>query len=214
VVYAVEFDRKIFELGSGIFSGYMNVKWIHSDILDFALSRISLDGLKVVGALPFSITSPIIEYLINWRKKIRTIYIIIQKEVAGRLTARPGDEDYGSFTLFVGFYTRVKRLMDIRKNSFFPVPKVDATLLRMDVLSSPSVAVRDEDIYLRVVRQAFAGRRKTLLTGLSHKEALGLDRKGVAAALSKAGIDPSRRAETLDAAEFASIADAAIDILS
>jgi len=213
IVYAVEIDRKIYEAVSDIFSRSPNVRILNGDVIDFDMAVLSEDRLKVVGALPFYITSPIIQYLMQWKGRIDEIYIVIQKEVADRLAAKTGDKDYGAFTLFVRYHTKVQHVMDIKKNCFFPVPKVDSSLLKMTVLDTPSVMVKDDQTLFKIIRQSFGQRRKTLLTSLSHKRGLGLDKDGVRHLLKAVGIDPKMRPEGLSLEQFAAISDAFVDFV-
>lgn len=213
-VYAVEKDRKIHALVKDLLKGYKNLEVIHADFLRFDIPELPAGRLKVVGALPFYITTVIIQRLIETRDRIDEIYIIVQKEVARRIVAKEGDEDYSSLSLFVRFYSTPELILNIKKGAFFPVPTVDTELVKIKILPYPSVNVKSEEIFSKVVRQSFGHRRKTILTGLSHKDVLGLDRKEVRAALERSAIDPSRRPETLSIEEFGRLSDAIVDFLS
>ncbi|MDB4349859.1 16S rRNA (adenine(1518)-N(6)/adenine(1519)-N(6))-dimethyltransferase RsmA, partial [Omnitrophica bacterium] len=186
-VYAVEKDKKLYELAKELLSGHKNLEVIYCDFLRFDIGDKSSEDLKVVGALPFCITSPIIQHLLNFRERISAIFIIVQKEVARRLAAKAGEDDYSALSLFVQFSSQVELLMDIRKDVFFPAPKVDAKLVKLTILRQPPVKVRDEKALFKVIRQAFAQRRKTLLASLSHKGILGLDREAIGHILGDLG---------------------------
>ncbi|MEE8359311.1 MAG: rRNA adenine dimethyltransferase family protein, partial [Candidatus Omnitrophota bacterium] len=165
-------------------------------------------------ALPFYITTPILERLLEKREKIEEVSIIVQKEVAERLAARPGEDDYSSLSLFVQFFCDVEKLLDIKKKVFFPEPKVDSSLVRLRVLSKPRVDVRDVEALFKTIRQAFSQRRKTILSALSQKKTRGIPKDRVRAALQRLGIDPKSRAETLGLEDFARISEALVDISS
>lgn len=185
---------------------------VEADVLDLDLSatiaealapRPDLGRVHVAANLPYYISSPVVAHLVAHRRAIADATLMLQREVVDRLTAEPGGKEYGSLTVFVSMYTKARRLFDVPPGAFRPVPKVHSSVVRMEMLSAPAVDVGDEARFFRIVRAAFAQRRKTLENNLS---AIGY--AGVAAA---AGIDPRRRAETLGLAEFAALADAARD---
>lgn len=213
-VYAVEKDKKIYGLSKELLSKYKNLELISCDFLKFDIGSLPFKSMKVVGALPYYITTPIIERLLDFRKRIDTISIIVQKEVARRLAAGEGEDDYSSLSLFVQFYSEVELLMDIKRGCFFPTPDVDSTLVRLKILPRPAIEVKDREMLFKVIRQAFNQRRKTMLSVLSQKAALGLDKKEMAGLLDNVGIDPKMRAESLGLSHFAKISDAIVDFLS
>jgi 16S rRNA (adenine1518-N6/adenine1519-N6)-dimethyltransferase len=212
-VYAVEKDRKLCALAGELLAGKKNLEMIHRDFLEYDLGLIPETGIKVFGALPFYITTPIIQRLFEARRRIDSIYIIVQKEVAARFTARPGGDDYSSLSLFVRFFACPEVIRAIKKDAFFPIPKVDAVFVKLDVLKERPVKVNDEETLFKVIRQAFMQRRKKLSSSLSHKEALGLNKGQMTELLESLSIDPARRAETLSLEEYAGIADGVIDFL-
>ncbi|MFH1753665.1 MAG: 16S rRNA (adenine(1518)-N(6)/adenine(1519)-N(6))-dimethyltransferase RsmA [Candidatus Omnitrophota bacterium] len=211
-VWAVEKDRKLYGLVSSLLSRYENLTVAQGDILDFDIGALPGGKIKVVGALPFYITTPILEKLFENRQRIEEIYIIIQKEVALRLAAGPGEDDYSSLSLFAQFYCDIKKLLDIRRKAFFPEPKVDSALLRLRVLSRPSVTVRDEAALFRTIRRAFSQRRKTILSSLSGKGAMGVSKDRMRGMLEVLGVDPKSRAETLALGDFARISEAIAEV--
>jgi len=209
-VYAVEKDKKIYSLSKEMLSGYKNLDIIHGDFLKFDLSTLG-SGISAVGALPYYITSPIIQHLIVHRKILKDIFIIVQKEVARRLIAKENNRDYSSLSLFVQFYCGIYNLTEIKRSAFFPAPDVDSTFLRLNILPEPKVWVKDEETLFKVIRASFGQRRKTLLASLSHKEALGLKKAQVAHILKDLGIDDKVRPEALPLERFAAIADAILN---
>lgn len=133
---------------------------------------------------------------------------MVQREVAQRLKAQPGTDDYGSVTVFAQYHCVVESVMRVSRNVFYPVPEVDSELIKLTPRDAPAVTVADEELFFRAVRAAFGKRRKTLLNALSSSEELGWSKPEAEAALSSAGIDAGRRGETLSLDEFAAIAKA------
>ena len=206
-VYTVEKDAGLCKVAQGNLKNYKNIEIVCGDILKInvgAIHELPL-RLKIVGNLPYYITTPIIFHLLNQRRYINDIIIMIQKEVAQRIVARPGGKDYGILSCSAQFYTKPEILFHISKGKFYPQPKVDSALLRLKILEKPAVAVKDEEKFLKVIKAAFGQRRKTLLNSLS--AGLKLKRVEVESVLQKCSIDPKRRAETLSLAEFAKIAN-------
>ena len=205
-VYTVEKDARLCKVAAGNLAEFNNVKIICADILKTDLQGFG-SGLKVIGNLPFYITTPIIFKLLEQKKYIDDIIIMVQKEVAGRIVAKPGGKDYGILSCSVQFYTEPEILFHISKNVFRPQPKVDSTLLRLKPLDTTAVCVKDEGNFLKLIKAAFGRRRKTLSNSLSGESGLGLAKEDVEKILRKAGIDPKRRAETLSLEEFAKISN-------
>jgi 16S rRNA (adenine1518-N6/adenine1519-N6)-dimethyltransferase len=160
----VELDSRMCVALKEKFKDLNNVEIINEDILKFDFSPFN--NLKIVGSLPYYITTPIINYLIKNRKHILEINLIIQKEVGQRLLAKPHTKDYGSFCCFVNYFTRPEILFFIKNTCFHPAPKVDSVFVKLEVLSTPSVEVGKEDVFLKIIRTAFSQRRKTLVNNL------------------------------------------------
>lgn len=161
----------------------------------------ALERARVAANLPYYISSPVVALLVEHRRTFADATLMLQKEVVERLTASPGGKEYGALTVFVATYCEARRLFDVPPGAFRPQPSVVSSVVRLVMRPEPAVSIADETLYLRLVRAAFAQRRKTLENNLA---AAGW--KGLAAA---AGIDPKRRAETLALEEFASLANAA-----
>ena len=162
----------------------------------------------VVGNLPYYITSPIIAKLIEAKENVSSIVMMVQREVAQRLQAPPGSDDFGALSVFVQYHCDIHSVMRVSKNVFFPIPDVDSEVVKLTVLEKPRVSVRDEKLFFKIVRASFGKRRKTLLNALSSSEDLGWDKDQAREALEKAGIDAGLRGETLSLEEFARISDA------
>lgn len=201
-LYALEIDRGLAGILKDNTSGQRNIKVINRDILKFD-PRVYFKGtkgkIKVIGNIPYYITTPIIETIIGCRDKISSAFITVQKEFAERITAAKGGKEYGSFSCFVQYYTEPKVLFAIKKNSFFPPPKVDSCLLRLKMREAPAVKVKDEKVFFKIIRAAFNQRRKTLrrsLRGILPAQKLN-------AFLSASPAGPDARPEELSLSDFA-----------
>jgi 16S rRNA (adenine1518-N6/adenine1519-N6)-dimethyltransferase len=183
--------------------GSLGALHVHNaDALRFDFRALAGAGekLRVIGNLPYNISTPLIFHLIEQADAIADMHFMLQKEVVDRLAAPPDTSDYGRLGVMVQYYCKVERLFTVPPGAFHPVPKVDSAVVRLTPHAQPPVPVNDEEVFARVVAQAFAQRRKTLRNTL----------RGVveAEAMSAIDIDPGRRAETLTLAEFAALANA------
>jgi len=210
---AVELDEKLIEPLRVKTFGIGNVEIIHDDILQVDLANLikrkkeefDLSSVRVVGNLPYYITTPIIMKLLEEGCGIDSITVMMQKEVGDRIAAEPGTKLCGAITYSVHYYSDVKELIDVPRECFYPAPKVDSVVLRMDLLAEPAVEVIDADLMFKCIKAGFSQRRKTLLNSVS---SMGdYDKNKVSSALDAAGIETSRRAETLSLKEFAKLAD-------
>lgn len=209
-VFAVEKDKKAFAILQDLVADtFPNLTLISGDILEFDLNSIGASKkIKVIGNLPYYITTPIVEYLIANRQLVDSMLIMVQREVANRLLAAPGTKDYSSLSCFVQYYTKPRYLHTIKRGSFCPMPDVDSSLIKLDMLQKPSVDVKDEAFFFRIVRGAFNQRRKSIINSLSREEVLDMPKDDLSAILKRAGIDPSVRPEMLSLADFARLANA------
>lgn len=198
-VIAIELDDKLYEkLKTGL-AGYDNIQLIHGDALEYSYEN--LPEFKVVANIPYYITTPIIFKLLDARKYLRTITLTVQKEIAERIVAKPGGKDYGVLSIMVQYYSEPSLKFIIPKEAFRPVPKVDSAVVHIRVLKEPSIYVKDQEFFFKLVKTAFSQRRKMLSNSLkSIKE-------DADEWLDKAGIDPQRRPETLSIEEFARLAN-------
>lgn len=162
--------------------------------------------VRVIGNLPYYITTPIIMKLLEEDIDCETITVMMQKEVADRLKAAPGKKECGAISLMVQYFAEVREIAKVPRTVFIPQPKVDSTVLRLDVRKEKPVSVEDEEYFFQVIKAGFALRRKTIANSLS---VLGdLTREEILEALKTAGIDPVRRGETLSLEEYAKLAEA------
>ena len=156
------------------------------------------NDIMVVANLPYYVTTPIIMKIIEEQLPIRGIVVMLQKEVADRISAKPGTKDYGSLSIAIQYYTKAETVMIVPKTVFVPQPNVDSAVVRLTRLEEPAVSVKDEDFFFQVTRASFAQRRKTLLNNLTSQLPDGKEKKeDIVAALNASGIDPVRRGETL-----------------
>ena len=205
-VTAVELDKKLPAVLAKTLEGYENVRIVQGDILKVNIPEImGSEPFKVAANLPYYITTPIIMTLLERRLPISRLVTMVQKEVADRMVAEPGTKAYGALSVAVQYYTQPHVELDAPPRSFIPAPEVDSVVIVCDVREEPPVTVADEKLFFRVVRAAFGQRRKTLSNAL---KGAGFDKELIRTALPAAGIDGTRRGETLSLMEFAAIATA------
>lgn len=212
-VVAVEIDTSAAEILGENLAECDNLKIICGDVLKLDLAEIiknefGTDGkVRVVANLPYYITTPIIMLLIENGLPIESVTVMIQKEVADRLSATHGSKDYGAITLSVQYRCKVTNIVQVPPTSFMPPPKVTSAVIRLDLLDSPPIAVEDEKKLFRVIKAAFAQRRKTLLNTLSSCGGFSMGKGEIENMLLSLGIDPKRRGETLSLEEYAKISE-------
>ena len=210
-VIAVEIDKNLIPILKETLSDVDNVEIVNQDILKTDVNQMvenqgdSVSGVKIIGNLPYYITTPIIMKLLEDGVKANSITVMMQKEVADRIKAFPGSKAYGALSVAVQYYCTVEAVVNVPKEVFVPQPKVDSTVLRLNIREEAPVKLLNREIFFRCVKAGFGQRRKTLLNSLMGIE--GITKEGVKAALEAAGIDPSRRAETLDLEEFAKLSN-------
>lgn len=207
-VVCVEIDSSAIPILTDNLKEFENLKIIHADIMKTDISSLCSEEfgtspVKVCANLPYYITSPVIMSLLNPALPIEDITVMIQKEVAQRIGAKPGSKDYGVLTLAVGYYATSEIVTIVPPSSFMPPPKVESSVIKLTIREKPPVEVKDASLYFKVIKAAFALRRKTLLNALS--SGLGLSKDKVSDILENAEIDEKRRGETLSDEEFARI---------
>jgi 16S rRNA (adenine1518-N6/adenine1519-N6)-dimethyltransferase len=212
-VTSVEIDRLLEPILRETLAGRDNVRLVFADFLQLDLPALLDQAFGprsgiVVANIPYYITTPILERLLAHKARIRRIVLLVQQEFAERLAAKPGTEQYGSMTVFAQYHARVEMAGKVSRSVFLPPPEVGSAIVALTPVMPGTVAVRDETAFFRLVRAAFGQRRKTLLNALAGGDT-GLDRPAAGALLARAGIDPSRRGETLSLQEFARLADRA-----
>lgn len=210
-VVSVEIDDRLLPVLDYTLSEYDNVKIVCGDVLKLDLKKLiqsefGNEKISIAANLPYYITTPIITRLLEQQLPVKNIVIMVQKEVADRLCAREGKKDYGAITLLCRYYTEPEIITKVPSSLFIPPPKVDSAVLRLRVLDEPSVKVKDEKMFFKTVKAAFSQRRKTLLNCLA--SAFPIPKAELTEIMLAAGIEPARRGETLNAEEFARLADA------
>lgn len=213
-LYAVEKDKKICGIMEAQFRQKENLELVQGDILDLDICALvqGPEKLTVFGNIPYFITTPVIEKIIKERRCIKSAYIMIQEEFADRVTSSPGTKDYGSISCYVQFYTKVKKLIKIKKNSFYPRPRVDSCLLELAIPQEPRVRVEEEELMFKIIRKAFSQRRKKVVNTLSHGDFLSMERDDWRGILEKCGIDSSLRAENLSLSDYAKLSNTVGDM--
>ncbi|CRK85353.1 16S rRNA (adenine(1518)-N(6)/adenine(1519)-N(6))-dimethyltransferase RsmA [Neobacillus massiliamazoniensis] len=213
-VVSFEIDQRLLPILNDTLADYKNVTIIHKDILEADVRAVmeeefhEIDDIMVVANLPYYVTTPIIMKLLEEHLPIRGIVVMLQKEVADRISAKPGTKDYGSLSIAVQYYTKAETVMIVPKTVFVPQPNVDSAVIRLTVREKPAVIVKDEKFFFTVTKASFAQRRKTLLNNLTSQLPSGKEKKEeILQALEKSGIEPSRRGETLSLDEFGRLSD-------
>lgn len=210
-VVCVEIDSAAIPILTKNLEECTNLKIIHGDIMKTDIAALVKEEfgenkVKVCANLPYYITSPVIMSLLDPNLPIEDITVMIQKEVAERINSKPGTKDYGVLTLTVGYYATSEIVTIVPPSSFMPPPKVSSAVIKLTMREEPPVKVNSAETYFKVIKAAFALRRKTLLNALSSAD-LGKTKEEITNILEKTGIDPRRRGETLTDEEFALIAN-------
>ncbi|SFT28615.1 16S rRNA (adenine(1518)-N(6)/adenine(1519)-N(6))-dimethyltransferase RsmA [Paenibacillus sp. BC26] len=212
-VAAVEIDNRLIPILTDVLADTPNVHVVHGDVLKLDLAELlreqfaGLSGVSVVANLPYYVTTPILMKLLEEKLPLEHIVVMIQKEVAQRMAAKPGGKEYGSLSVAVQYYCVPELVCIVPHTVFIPQPNVDSAVIKLSLRDKPAVEVEDEAHFFQTVQACFAQRRKTIANNLTayvgkvNREKLGPLLEGI-------GIDPSRRGETLSLEEFASLSRA------
>ena len=210
-VTAIELDTRLLEVLDTTLAQYSNVNIVHGDVLKLDVPSImNHEPFKVVANLPYYITTPIIMSLLESRLPIERLVVMVQKEVALRMVAKPGTKDYGALSVAVQYYTKPDIVLDVPPKSFLPAPAVTSSVIRCVLRDKPPVDVVDEKLFFRVVKAGFAQRRKTFANTM---KTTGLSKDRIEELLVKANIDGQRRGETFTLQEFADVANAWVALI-
>jgi 16S rRNA (adenine1518-N6/adenine1519-N6)-dimethyltransferase len=184
---------------------------IHTDVLQYDFSSCdspSSRKMKIIGNIPYHISSQILFHLLSYRQHISTMILMFQKELADRLVASPGTKEYGIPSVMVSMYTHCSRELIVPGSCFYPEPGVKSSVLKMDIRERPRVELKDHLFFSRVVRTAFSQRRKTLMNNLRSSFLPRFPEHKIAVALREAGIDGGRRGESLTPEELGELSNA------
>ena len=212
-VVAVEIDRALIPILADTLDGYDNVTVINEDVLKVDIAKLAEEQnggkpIKVVANLPYYITTPIIMGLFEKNVPIKSINVMVQKEVADRMQVGPGTKDYGALSLAVQYYAKPYIVANVPPNCFMPRPKVGSAVIRLERYEEPPVQVKDEKLMFRIIRASFNQRRKTLANGLKNSPELDFTKEDIEAAIETLGKGVSVRGEALTLEEFARLSDA------
>ena len=212
-VVAVEIDSTLIPILEDTLSAYDNVSVINEDVLKVDLRKLAEERnggkpIKVVANLPYYITTPIIMSLFESHVPLKSLTVMVQKEVALRMQAGPGTKDYGALSLAVQYYASPYLAANVPPNCFMPRPNVGRAVIRLTRFEETPVQVKDEKLLFRLIRASFNQRRKTLQNGLVNSQELDFTKEQVAAAIATLGVSPSVRGEALTLEQFAALANA------
>ena len=211
-VVAVEIDKTLIPILEDTLSEYDNVQIINQDVLKVDLAKLAEEEnggkpIKVVANLPYYITTPIIMGLFENHVPLKSITVMVQKEVADRMQVGPGTKDYGALSLAVQYYAKPYIVANVPPNCFMPRPKVGSAVIRLERYEEPPVQVTDEKLMFRIIRASFNQRRKTLVNGLKNSPEIQFSKEEIEAAIETLGKGASVRGEALTLEEFARLSN-------
>jgi 16S rRNA (adenine1518-N6/adenine1519-N6)-dimethyltransferase len=211
-VIALEIDPRMIQILKDRLASYHNVDIIETDVLEYDFSSatpgLPARKLTIVGNIPYNISSQILFRLLGYRNHISSMILMFQKELADRFTASTGTKEYGIPTVLLSMYAECSREMLIPRSCFYPEPKIVSTVLKIVFREGPQVDLLDHELFVKIVKMAFSKRRKTLLNNLRSLHILGYSEEDVANVLQDAGVDGTRRGETLTAVELGRLCNA------
>lgn len=215
-VIAVEIDRALIPILEDTLSEYDNVRVINNDVLKVDIAKLAEeenDGkpIKVVANLPYYITTPIIMGLFENHVPIKSITVMVQKEVADRMQEGPGSKEYGALSLAVQYYAKPEIVVNVPPSCFMPQPKVGSAVIRLTRHSEPPVTVKSEKLLFQVIRASFNQRRKTLANGLANYGAFSLPKEELQACIEELGVPVNIRGEALSLEQFAQLSNIIYD---
>lgn len=211
-VIAVEIDKALIPILEDTLDGFENVRVLNEDILKVDIAELAEreNGgrpIKVVANLPYYITTPIIMGLFENHVPVKSITVMVQKEVADRMQVGPGTKDYGALSLAVQYYAKPYIVANVPPNCFMPRPKVGSAVIRLETYENPPVQVADEKLMFRIIRASFNQRRKTLANGLKNSAELHFTKEQIEEAIERLGRGSSVRGEALTLEEFAALSN-------
>ncbi len=209
-VVCVELDTRLFPVLNDTLAGYDNLTLINEDILKVDLEGIiaqHFEGMEVFvcANLPYYITSPVIMRLLEEKLPFKKIVVMVQKEAGDRLCAQVGSRESGAVTVAVNYYAKAKKLFDVSRGSFMPSPRVDSCVIELDLTAKGNYTVADEKLFFKMVKSAFAQRRKTILNSIS--SGMGIEKEKLSTAIENAGLPLTARAEALTMEELINLSN-------
>ncbi len=217
-VIALEIDTKLIPILSETLADYDNIEIINTDVLKCDIEKLAEeknDGkpFKVVANLPYYITTPIIMDMLEKKNAVRSMTVMVQKEVAERMQAGPKNSDYGALSIAVQFYSEAHIDMIVQPSCFMPRPKVASAVITLSLRDKPAVEVCDKALFFKLVKCAFGQRRKTLLNTLCNQGGFGLSKKEMTEVINSAGLDEKIRGEAMSLEDFARLTERVNDRL-
>lgn len=211
-VVAIEIDKALIPVLGKSLAEFDNVTLLNNDILKTDLNEITqtyLSGLDVsiVANLPYYITTPIIMKVFEERIPVKAMTVMVQKEVANRMAAKPGTKDYGALSVAVQYYSNPSIVCSALPHCFMPQPKVASVVVHLDIPNEPKLKVADEALFFKLVKSAFGQRRKTLVNAVANSPYLNLDKSGIIKVISEMGLDENIRGERLTLEQFGELSD-------
>ena len=210
-VTAIEIDRQMIPVLDEVLSEYENTRVICADVLKTDMQEIAGmypdENVKVVANLPYYITTPIVTGLLESGVHYKSITVMVQTEVAERMQTGPGSKEYGALSLAVQYYSKPRIIVDVPPESFYPMPGVDSSVIRLDLYEEPPVRVKDPDRMFRIIKASFMQRRKTLSNALQNNPDTHIPREKTEEILGSLGLDLKIRGEALTLEQFAAFSD-------
>ena len=215
-VVCVELDTRLFPVLDDTLSGYDNLTLINADILKVDLESVikeHFDGMEifVCANLPYYITSPVIMRLLEEKLPFNKIIVMVQKEAGDRLCAKVGTRESGAVTVAVNYYAKARKLFDVSRGSFMPSPNVDSCVIELDLTQKGNYNVKDEKLFFKMIKSAFAQRRKTILNSIS--SGMGIDKAKLSQAIENAGLSQTARAEALTMEELTDLSNKIYEVI-
>lgn len=216
-VIALEIDTKLIPILEETLGEYNNIEIINLDVLKCDIAKLSEEKnggkpFKVVANLPYYITTPIIMEMLAKKDFVKSMTVMVQKEVAERMQALPGKGDYGALSIAVQFYADANIDMIVQPSCFMPRPKVASAVITLNIRENPPVELKDKDLFFKVVKAAFGQRRKTLLNTLCNQGGFGFNKEDMSEIIKSVGLDEKIRGEAMSIEEFAKLSDKIYDI--
>lgn len=216
-VIALEIDTKLIPILSETLADYDNIEIINADVLKCDIAKLAAEKnngkpFKVVANLPYYITTPIIMDMLEKREFVKSMTVMVQKEVAERMQAGPGNSEYGALSIAVQFYSEAEIDMIVQPSCFMPRPKVASAVITLKLRENPPVEVCDKKLFFKLVKCAFGQRRKTLLNTLCNQGGFEISKEEMADIIRSAGLDEKIRGEAMSIEQFAALTEKVFEI--